>query len=627
MTLLNTFKSNILLIAMMTTMTAILSLWHHNNHALPQSDAITYLSDAYRHYINFYDKGLFIGLLDFYSNRGWRPQIFPYFSVPFWIAFGKNPFIAIICVSIFFLNLLAFYVYKLLRLSLNQFSSVICTVIIITYPLVFNYYLTFFSELAYMPIFLATIYHLHKTDNFSNIRHSVIAALFSALLIALRPAESIIFLVLAIPLNLYLSYKKGNVSFNELLKCISFSLFIFVLLFYYTYILPYGRLKLFLIPIFSYFFYLAIKSHIDRKANIALLFTLILFSSVFIYWAPAVDKLINWTIEASSGSVVKSLGVISGLSISEFAINIWESWRALLTIPILGSCILFLAANRKSFFGQKDVLLLFLTATLSLFVLILGYSLSVNDGQIGRRSLGVGLILSICFFSISLNSKFKYRSINLFALTILCFINITLLFHLASGARGAKLLNSERALDHNFIFQTSLTRSYLNLFTNLQKPFESKPDPHTILVDRLSSNICTYFLNKSCPSRYISIFVTEPVNYQGNHIDPFTSSFSSIVKGNEKKMGVGFLFAPLEEDYFDAITSRGVDFVVFQDRSDLTTSSFSATNLSHSQQFTVKLLKAYRSKNSIENFTMVDSFEINGTKLYVLKTKEADKKR
>ena len=604
----------------------MLSLWHHNNHALPQSDAITYLSDAYRHFINFFEKGFFIGLLDFYSNRGWRPQIFPYFSVPFWIAFGKNPFVAIIGVSIFFLNLLTIYVYKLLRLSLNQFSSSICTIIIITYPLVFNYYLTFFSELAYMPIFLATIYHLHKTDNFSNIRHSVISALFCALLIALRPAESIIFLALAIPLYLYLSYKDGNVEVRELLKCFSFSLFIFVLLFYYTYILPYGRLKLLLIPIFSYFCFTSIKSHIARKTNTILVFTLILFTSVFIYWAPAVDKLINWVIEASSGSVVKSLGVRGGLSISEFAINIWQSWSALLIIPILGSSILFLPANLKTFLRQRDILLLFLTATLSLFVLILGYSLSVNDGQIGRRSLGAGLILSICFFSIALNSKFKYSSINLFAITVLCFVNVGLLFNLAIGAKGAKLLSLNHAVDNNIIFQSSLIRSYVNLFSNLQKPFESKPDPHVILIDRLTNNICTYFLTKSCPFRYISVFVTEPVNYQGDHIDPFTAAFSSIVKGNEKKMGIGFLFAPLEEDYFDAITSRGIDFVVFQDRSDLTTTSFSATNLSHSQQFTVKLLKEYRLMNGIKNFTVVDNFEINGTKIYVLKTMHADKK-
>jgi hypothetical protein len=91
-------------------------------------------------------------------------------------------------------------------------------------------------------------------------------------------------------------------------------------------------------------------------------------------------------------------------------------------------------------------------------------------------------------------------------------------------------------------------------------------------------------------------------------------------------MGVGFLFAPLAEDYFDAITSRGIDFVVFQDRPDLDAASFSATNLSHSQKFTVKLIQEYRLKNSIENFTVVDSVEINGTKIYILKTTNADKK-
>ena len=60
-------------------------LWHYNNNALPTSDAITYLEDAYSKYYKFHDAGFFEGLINLYTSRGWRPQIYAAIITPFLI--------------------------------------------------------------------------------------------------------------------------------------------------------------------------------------------------------------------------------------------------------------------------------------------------------------------------------------------------------------------------------------------------------------------------------------------------------------------------------------------------------------------------------------------------------------
>src|SRR5258705_12997305 len=56
--------------------------WHTNNKVLPKWDAADYLQTSYNIYESFHNSGIIEGLRNVYLNRGWRPILFPVFTVP-----------------------------------------------------------------------------------------------------------------------------------------------------------------------------------------------------------------------------------------------------------------------------------------------------------------------------------------------------------------------------------------------------------------------------------------------------------------------------------------------------------------------------------------------------------------
>src|SRR5258708_911536 len=57
-------------------------VWHTGNTVLPKWDAADYLQTSYNIYDSFHTGGVFEGLRNVYLNRGWRPILFPVFTVP-----------------------------------------------------------------------------------------------------------------------------------------------------------------------------------------------------------------------------------------------------------------------------------------------------------------------------------------------------------------------------------------------------------------------------------------------------------------------------------------------------------------------------------------------------------------
>ena len=106
---------------------------------------------------------------------------------------------------------------------------------------------------------------------------------------------------------IYISYKRKITSLNDILVSFNFLLVTMVLFFYITYVLPYNKIILYISAITVFLFtFLFIKSNNFKVKNFCI-FSLLLCSICFIYWIPAIDKLLNWIFEASSGSVAQSL--------------------------------------------------------------------------------------------------------------------------------------------------------------------------------------------------------------------------------------------------------------------------------------------------------------------------------
>ena len=87
----------------------------YNNNALPASDAISCLEDAYSKYYKF-DAGFFEGLINLYTSRGWRPQIYAAIITPFLILTQGDVLLSITIFSSLS-AFLTYILYKILKLS------------------------------------------------------------------------------------------------------------------------------------------------------------------------------------------------------------------------------------------------------------------------------------------------------------------------------------------------------------------------------------------------------------------------------------------------------------------------------------------------------------------------------
>src|SRR3982751_1261241 len=70
--------------------TALVFIWHLQNHRWPNDDAADYASTGYQIFEQFQTGGVRDGLLALLDLRGWRPVLFPTFLVPFLLLFKGN---------------------------------------------------------------------------------------------------------------------------------------------------------------------------------------------------------------------------------------------------------------------------------------------------------------------------------------------------------------------------------------------------------------------------------------------------------------------------------------------------------------------------------------------------------
>lgn len=591
-------------------------LWHSYNHAIPTSDAISYLTDAYRRYNDFFDYGFIKGTLNLYLEHGWRPQIFPIFCVPFLLLFGNNPLYAVTGVSILFASIFISYIYLFLRTSLTPFYSFLTALLIATYSVSFQYNLIFFSEIAYIPFILASFYHLFKSEYFSNNFHSLLSGIFVGLVFCIRPAESIIFFIIGLMPFVALGIKNRNITITHLLICLNIILATIVLLFYFTYILPNGETKYILaIPII----FAAIKAlknvyYNHEKNSSFMIFILSLCTLIFFYWLPSVDKLINWSFEASFGTVVQSLAVQRATFLGQFFYLI-STWNYLLLPLILLLLLPLVNLNYKSFL-QKDKIILAIISILPLILLMYSYTLSYNDNQIIRRSLVMCMLLWIFLAKVCLDKNLKFKSLSL--LIILPFLTLNIIGILASTfynkpnnrivnfvMKYENILNDSKFIQNHHDYKLKLEHSL--------PMADLRPiDRHILLADKIARNICKYD-NKNCLAQYISFFIPEPISYQNDFIDPFATGFASAVyRKHEKEFGVGLVFMAKDENPYEVMKQKNVNFLVIPEQKTITDEM-----LMNNKSFAAQILREYR-QNNLQRLKLIDSFYIYNNKILIL---------
>lgn len=592
-------------------------IWHHYNQSIPQSDAIAYLSDTFYRYHEFFNHGFLSGIIGLYTDRGWRPQIFPIFGVPFLILFGNNPFNAVIGVSLFFSSILLGYLYFILRISLTPLYAAITAFFLSTCSLIFQYNLIFFSEISYMPLVIAAFYHLLRSDFFSDKKHSMLCGFFIGFITFIRPAESVMFLSIALLPFIVIGLKRKNLDFNSLFTSLNIVITVIVLLFYFTYILPITKIKYLFGLMLAFYAIKKFHNSYYETQKPFVIFTFTAFSAIFIYWLPSVASLMEWTIAASVGEVVKSLGV-QGKSFTTFFIDIKNFWIFILLPLLLPIPLMLFPRNRKTI-NYNNITLLF-TSLISLLALCISYKYAVNDGQIGRRSLGMGLLLGVSIASLLLNSNVKYKTPFLVIISLGLFLNITSILNLTIKSRDNNASHALAKITRNY--PEFLNRYYSNY---IPQP-NSRPDPAILLANIISKNICKYD-SVNCLNHYRSFFLVEPIRGSGSAdvVDPFSLGFASNqILGNESKFHLGAVFVPGEIDIYKFMKEKNVNFVMVQDHSGIRENDLNKEELKDHfyYQFVTNLIKTHRAGDDFKKLQLVDVIKIYDSEVLVFRNPE-----
>jgi len=586
----------------------MVGLWHIDNNSLPQSDAAAYLADAYKRYNVFFEKGFLAGVVELYSSRGWRPQIFSIFITPFLLLFGNNPLNSVLIISTLCAGLLSSYVYLILRFHIKPFLSFLAAIFILSFTFINNIYVTFFSEMIYLPLILASFYYLIKSENFTNLKYAKYSAICIALTLCIRPAEAILFIFAILPF-LISSLKAKTITFNDIFFCLNTIFTTVILLFYITYIMPHEKPYLWFSLLFVILIlYWVVKFYKSSAypSNILIKYTSIICIIVFVYWVPAIDKLLNWSIEASSGSVVQSLAW--HLKTVSVIPSFYNGWKELLVPLIYCTPILLFKRNYRNIFNE-DILKLFLITILPLTLLFISYTLLSNDNQVMRRSLMMGITLSITLAIIVFNKNNKYVALPAIFLIAMSFFNYNYLLSKSIG-NGERFFSNNITIGNNFKDKINLPEY------GFVETSDDRPEKHLALIANIKKNACRYDPNECLKDK--KIFLTLPLMFNKNTVDPFATDFANqlYLKNN---FWLGFVFIPSNVEPYDYILKFHVNYIIVEINKDLDKKMLDyRETVGSGEKFSAGIVREYNS-GKFTRTEFLDEFMINGSKYIVLK--------
>lgn len=187
---------------------SLMIFWQVNNNSLPISDANDFIGTAGK-ISNLFHNGEFLeGLKSLYSEKPWRPLSFHLIVFPFMLISKNNILFSSICVHticIFFIVYFSYYIFRK-----NCSSKLICfngsTFIGLLSSSFFPGGMIMFSETAFTPAILGTIYYLYYSDYLRIKKYSILFLVAILIAFTLRPIESVLYLAPILFYFFYLGY-------------------------------------------------------------------------------------------------------------------------------------------------------------------------------------------------------------------------------------------------------------------------------------------------------------------------------------------------------------------------------------------------------------------------------------
>lgn len=189
--------------------------WHAVNQRLPIWDAADFVLNAQK-IVERFDSGLLAGLKGVYLERGWRPIIFPALATPFFVLSEGQILLAVGLTQFASIWLLTAYVFGFLRTTLSPARSMAGALLIVSMQWIVDFSNVFYSELTWLGATAGTFFHATSAYKLNSLRHLLAGGFWLGLMVALRPAETVILSMVPAAALILREWKRGIVRIREI---------------------------------------------------------------------------------------------------------------------------------------------------------------------------------------------------------------------------------------------------------------------------------------------------------------------------------------------------------------------------------------------------------------------------
>lgn len=171
--------------------------WHMANQRVPIWDGADFVLNAQNIQTSF-QGGVFNGIAALYSERGWRPIMFPAFAAPFFLILSGKIIPSVATTQYVCVVILATYVFLLLRDIIGDFRALVGCGIIVSLQWLADLSNVFYSELFWLAAASGVLYHLEIGWRRGTSSHFILAGIWLGIMGATRPAETVVLAVLPV---------------------------------------------------------------------------------------------------------------------------------------------------------------------------------------------------------------------------------------------------------------------------------------------------------------------------------------------------------------------------------------------------------------------------------------------
>lgn len=189
--------------------------WHAVNQRLPIWDAADFVLNAQK-VVERFDGGLLAGLKGVYLERGWRPIAFPALATPFFVFSEGQILLAVGLMQFAAVWLLAGYVFGFLRTMLSPARSVAGALLIVSTQWIVDFSNVFYSELTWLAATAGVLFHATAAYKHHSLRHLLAGGFWLGLMVALRPAETVLLSIVPAVALILREWKREIVGVREI---------------------------------------------------------------------------------------------------------------------------------------------------------------------------------------------------------------------------------------------------------------------------------------------------------------------------------------------------------------------------------------------------------------------------